>query len=818
MPETLVQYGANQKFQARRHSFYDAAQDSYSRPPAQNPELFMQLTNVLPTSIEGILKKRWGYQLWSADSQPDFTHLFDYQRDADLARRIIATAKDAVAAYNENGTSYNSSIFTPTTPPEAPFMLNSRDYAFFADGVQADLIKWDGSASNGTSKWGIAAPTTAITVGAPSGGGAQTYTLSAAANHSGANTTYTGVGLDSLFTSTSVTVQGFTTSANNGNFSVVSSTSTTVVLDNGSGVAETNPATLVTQNQIRPTTGTNGWGANAHVGAYEGGVDQGFTFGLDGGTTSAYANPGNAFDGDLDSYASGGDQHNHSYGGCVWTFSTQSINSVNINLAVMSEVPASGTDGQIVTKRSAGIWYTIDSGATWTMIYNSSSRPKQYDIVSLPDGQDMGKVQVMAFYDSHDDMYHKVYDIYIEGTATGSGPLTLDSGRQYYLAFENSTAQNYSDISPVSTSTGQLFGAAIPLSNLEVSSDPQVDKKIILATADGGDPSILYLLAELDNATTTYIDSTAELTLLAANVYAFTDTAGNDFGLFENDPPPNAHFPTKHRGRVFMTDGENLYFSKNLAEVITPTGVVAGRYEEDWPPGNQLDISAGAEVARGLLSDGDFLYIGTDKRVLRLNGDGPDNFSPPQGAFANGGVNNQESWIKIFLDGNPLGCMWLTPDFRIIASDFNNSKDVGTPVQDILNTINTSAEHGPHAAYIQLGAYNLAIFAVPTGVSDEPDTLLVYDLKMQRWYTWKFHDNPTAFLYFITFAGIPQAIFWTGGGGEDYRGEIINTTKTTDGESNTAIVSTAQTSWLAFDDPTLRKVLNWMQVVTGDVT
>lgn len=813
MPELAVQYGADQKFQAKRHSFYDAAQDSYSKPPAQNPDLFAKLLNVLPTSIEGIIKKRWGYALWSATTQPDFTHLFEFQRDADLARRIIGTATDAVAAYNEDGTSYNSSIFTPTSPLQAPFMLNSRDYAYFADGVQADLIKWDGSASAGTSKWGIVAPTTAITVGAPSGGGSQTFTLSAVATASAGNTVYTGVGLDALFSNTAVAVQGFSTSANNGNFTVVSSTSTTATLNNASGVAETDPGSLVTQNQIRPTTELNGWGPNAHVGGYEGGTDQGFTFGLDGSTTAAYANPNNAFDGDLDTFASGSDQHNHSYGGCVWAFSTQSINAVNIQLAVMSEVPASGTDGLTVTKRGAGVWYTTDDGSTWTMIYNSSSHPKQYDIVSLPDGQDFGQVKVMAFFDSHDDMYQKVYDIYIESTATGSGPLTLDSGRQYYLAFENSTAQNYSDVSLVSTSTGPLFGAAIPLSDLEVSSDPQVDKKVILATADGGDPSILYLLAELDNATTVYIDSTNELTLLAANVYAFTDTAGNNFGLFGNQPPPNAHFPTKHRGRVYLLDNQTLYFSKALQDVITPTGIIAGRYEEDWDPSNTLDISAGAEIGKGILSDGDFLYIGTDKRVLRLNGDGPDNFTPPQAAFANGGVNNQESWVKIFLDGNPLGCMWLTPDFRVIASDFNNSKDAGTPIQDILNTLNPEAEHGPHAVYVQLGAYNLYILAIPTGSSDEPDTLLVYDLKTQRWYVWQLTDAPTAFLYNITFAGIPQFLFWTGSS-SDFNGMKFNQNSVKDNGSS--FVAEVQTSWLSFDDATLRKVINWMQVMSSD--
>src|SRR6516162_8252876 len=44
----------------------------------------------------------------------------------------------------------------------------------------------------------------------------------------------------------------------------------------------------------RPTTLLNGWGPNAHVGAYELGVNQSFGWGLNPSTTSAYNNPGNA--------------------------------------------------------------------------------------------------------------------------------------------------------------------------------------------------------------------------------------------------------------------------------------------------------------------------------------------------------------------------------------------------------------------------------------------------------------------------------------------------------------------------------------------
>lgn len=899
--ENSFQFGKDGKFQVRRHTFQDAGQNSYTKSPSTNPDLFVSLNNVLSPSIENVLKRRWGYKLWSSLSDK-FVHLYEFQRNADLARRIVGTVADAtgsnstsniVAAMNEDGTTWNSLIFTPSALATKPYMVNSRDYGYFEDGVAADLIKWDGSSgtgnhsyvlsaaanasggntvytgvtlsallpgetvtiagfttaanngvfkvvssaagtvtvnnpngvaesiaatlvsTSGTSKWGIAAPTSPITLGSPTGGGAQTYTLSAAANNAGGNTVYTGVGLDLLFTNTAVTIQGFLTGANNGNFTVVSSTSTTVKVNNPAGVAETHAATLVTQNRIRPTTLLNGWGANGHVGSYEGGVNQGFTFGLDGSTTSAYSNPGNAFDSDLDTYASATIQHSHAYAGCVWSFSSQTTNSVNIQLGILSEVPASGTDGQVVSKRSGGIWYTIDGGSSWIQVYDQPNRPKQYDIIAIPDGTDFGKVQVMAFIDAHDDMYQKVYDLYLEGTTTGSGPLTLTSGRQYFVAYENSTAGNFSDVSPVSTSTGPLFGAAQPLNNIPVSSDPQVDKKVILATADGGDQTILYLVVELANSVVSYIDSMNELQLLAQNVYAFTDVSGNDFGLFDNQPPPNGKYPTKHKGRVFMiVDGKTLAFSKNAGDVITPTGVVAGRYEEDWPPFNTLDISSGAETANGLLSDGEFLYISTDRRVLRLAGDGPENFQPPSTSFAEGGVNNVETWVPVFLDGQPLGAMWLTQDFRVILSDFNSHIDIGTPLQDILDTINPAASTTSHGVYYAQGAYNFYALFIPTGVATAPNTMIVFDLKARTWVVWTLTDNADASLYNITYAGLPQMLFWShfSPGYKFVPGLFQDRVNNTPVNYTTSI----KTPFMDFGDPTLRKVLNWMQVMTAD--
>lgn len=67
------------------------------------------------------------------------------------------------------------------------------------------------------------------------------YTLSAAANASGGNTTYTGSGFGGTnnLTGATITITGFVTNAaNNGTFVVQSNTTTTIVLNNPAGVSE----------------------------------------------------------------------------------------------------------------------------------------------------------------------------------------------------------------------------------------------------------------------------------------------------------------------------------------------------------------------------------------------------------------------------------------------------------------------------------------------------------------------------------------------------------------------------------------------------
>ena len=409
--------------------------------------------------------------------------------------------------------------------------------------------------------------------------------------------------------------------------------------------------------------------------------------------------------------------------------------------------------------------------------------------------------------------------VYYSGPIThayAAGNVTLVAGRKYYTIYKNSSTGHVSGLSLPSASTGPQTARVINLANIPVSTDSQVDKKLVLATADGGDETILYELIELLNATTTYADNVTEAEILTRNIYLEIDEFGNEVGAADNDPPTNGiRFPTKHTGRIYGASGQILYFSKNLSELATSTGLITGKYEEAWPADYQLDISEGAEEIRGLLSGGDVLYIATERRIRRLFGTGPLDFSKPEVIFTDVGVLNQDVWKAVYREGNPAGVMWLTPDFRVMLSDMNTYIDAGAPIQDLLDTINSAqAESKAHAAILNDGGYDLYILAVPTGSNTECDTLLVCNLRTQSWFVWKPTDKSTALLYNVNASGVPQLIM-AGDNSKIYKYAVTNTQ---DRVSDTPVSFTATiiSPWLNLGDGGVRKVLNKMEILGAD--
>lgn len=396
-----------------------------------------------------------------------------------------------------------------------------------------------------------------------------------------------------------------------------------------------------------------------------------------------------------------------------------------------------------------------------------------------------------------------------------SGLVTLVSGRIYTLAYYNKQTNTFSDLAPFSLSTGPITNGLINLNSLPVHPDPQVTNKKVLSTADGQDTSTLYEVGDILNSVTTFADNIPEAILLLNNQWQASLSDGSDVGLADNAPPPGgAMFPTLHRGRMYVLVGSDLFFSKNDAELLTPTGIVAGNFEEAWPGLNFFPVTNSGEIARGLLSDGTVLYVGTDSRIIRLFGDGPDTFLQPHMLFDNVGILNQDVWQLIFIQGNPVGAMWLTPDNRVVGSDFNTYQDIGTPIQNILDNINSAALNSAWASYVGISIFNLYVLAVPTGSNTQPDTLLVFDLKGKQWFQWTTTDKLVGGFWWVAVGGKPQFIVQAASG----KLYVFDPTSFQDRVGDTPVNFPAliRTSWLSLGDPTARKFLNEIEIMTGD--
>lgn len=161
-----------------------------------------------------------------------------------------------------------------------------------------------------------------------------------------------------------------------------------------------------------PTVLTNGWAGNAQDAAYEEGVDQGYGWGLNPEATPGYSNPSAAYDGNLSTAASIVFRGTHQYAGCIWSFPALTSEPTSLWLNVNSMVNPYSNTG-----RSAGIWFSLDGGTSWTQIYNSPNHAQTWDAVELSPTQDTSQVQVMAFTDAHDDMGHFVYEIQLATAA-----------------------------------------------------------------------------------------------------------------------------------------------------------------------------------------------------------------------------------------------------------------------------------------------------------------------------------------------------------------------------------------------------------------
>ena len=319
-------------------------------------------------------------------------------------------------------------------------------------------------------------------------------------------------------------------------------------------------------------------------------------------------------------------------------------------------------------------------------------------------------------------------------SGSGSGTITLEVGRRYLVAFlynptghavlydissSGTVEQKQTDSvdSGAVTDVAQIDLASLPV--FTVGSTGLVSAsmyRVILATADGGPLDTLYEVGRIsDNTTTTFTDTKTENALLASPVWAEIGDDGRGYGIYDNTKPattiPTATIVIPHRDRLYAITEQFLNWSKNLREMTTSTGQITGRYEECWPASNQEAVAIYSEFGRGLLSDGVRLYIATDRGVRYLL----DPFAgPPKTLHQEVGLMRQDTWKLVYHGGVQVGSIWLTPDRRVIANDFNTYGDIGRPIQATLNNINVArARLCSHATFVTDGAYELYMLAVP---------------------------------------------------------------------------------------------------------
>lgn len=311
------------------------------------------------------------------------------------------------------------------------------------------------------------------------------------------------------------------------------------------------------------------------------------------------------------------------------------------------------------------------------------------------------------------------------------------------------------------------------------------------------------------------------LTLLNANLWVDTDSYGNVYGIINNEPPPaNLMYPTLHQGRMFGTDGKSLFFSKSLAEVTTSTGLITSKWEEAWPGTNSMPIGLDNEEIVGLRSNGQVLHIATSKSIYELQGTDPSNFSIPSSLFQETGILNNDLWTTVYAQGQPTGYCFITPDLKMIWSDFNTYNDVSIPVYTgYLNQFQNS--YLPHAKLTSFsyGPYNFVVLCFSTVDSPNGTQFLLFETVMQKWYHWSVtasNSGPlVSFVYEHPSSGY-RGLFYQETNSTENVIRLFDPAYTTD--DGTVINWSVQTSWTSLSDPLSYKTINELEVMSDETS
>jgi hypothetical protein len=275
--------------------------------------------------------------------------------------------------------------------------------------------------------------------------------------------------------------------------------------------------------------------------------------------------------------------------------------------------------------------------------------------------------------------------------------LSPTSGYKYVYVYRNSSAKTTSSAYPASATTGVQTNKNISV-NYTASSDAQCDKIDIYRTQDGG--GVYYFLATVNNATSSYTDSTADSGL---NTDQIAPVAG------VNAPPPTGiSLLVWHMGRLWAASGNILYFSAG-------PDCTNGVGTEAWPSANALPV---AGAITGLASTSQGLVVCTSDNAYVVGGTDSSSFTVPQIWQKNFGVASQNC---ITQDGDLL--FFFTTKSQLFSFG-GTLTEIGFPIEKQLGAF------APASVYIALhrSGSDEGLF-----VSDGSTNVYRYSMNMSCW-------------------------------------------------------------------------------------
>lgn len=397
--------------------------------------------------------------------------------------------------------------------------------------------------------------------------------------------------------------------------------------------------------------------------------------------------------------------------------------------------------------QQAGAWTSILSGQTGTsddlydwVVLN--------DIIYFCNGVDANKL----IYD--DGVNVHVWNMGITAPAT---PPTLAAGAggaltgdySYKITFYNSTLAHESNPSAVSN-TVTLAGQKGSLTNIPISTDPQVNKRRIYRTTTGG-ATYLYLDEIADNVTTTYLDNTADTGLGTIVV--------DQFG---NGVPPVFKFMFIWKGYLFGVpkNSSTIYFSKQTF----PNGVDPNDFRD-------LDKNDG-DVITGINLLNDELIVFKNGSIWNGSGTDRATFGFRKQIFGSGSTGHHS--ILVLPNKNSYGYNTLIFSGKSGFYTYNGiSLDYVTPeLEKIYRGLNPSTLSGIFGVIYK--AKNMAIWIATSYASITlfNDTLIIFDYVQNHWMT-RDISNVKANIMAIIGQTANQEIFYTGGyNGYVYQGDV----------------------------------------------